>query len=147
MSCLCFLGNTTTMENRTLATFGMVLKPNPESVVYFDLPLERFEAAMKDQFKLRDNFISVYLHIDNTMSKLSKSLFFNANSLNQQYSYTIIGNYAQIDGTKYIMNIPRTDKVSKPSIQLHVDQIKKLHQMYPNIKFYSYYVTQADETG
>lgn len=55
-------------ENRTLATFGMVLNPEERSVVYKDSALERFEEALKDQFSFRQEAITTYLRIDTIAS-------------------------------------------------------------------------------
>ena len=41
-------------ENRTLATFGMVVRPEKDSVVYRDSPAERLDAALSDQFAFRE---------------------------------------------------------------------------------------------
>jgi hypothetical protein len=125
----------------------MVLKPDIESVVYSDSMLERFEVAMKDQFYFRDNFIISYLSIDNLCTVVSKSIFANSDNFQRQYSYTVIGDYAEIDGTEYLMRIPEVEVVTDATIQIHMNQIEYIHQKYPKIRFYSYYVTQVDETG
>lgn len=64
MGILCFCGTSSSLENRTLATFEMVLNPNSDSVVYSDTALERFEAAMKDQFILRPFAIETFLRMN-----------------------------------------------------------------------------------
>jgi len=135
------IGNnhSSSLENRTLANFSMVLNPDMDSIVYRDSALERFEEAMKDQFYFRKEAISARLNIDNVLSVVSKGLL-NIGIDCNKYSYTAIGDYAQIDGTNYIMNIPNTRRVSDDVILLHTEQIESLHRMYPNIRFYSYYV-------
>lgn len=45
------------------------------------------------------------------------------------------------------MNVPSTKNIPDDSIMIHIDQIKKLHGLFPEIKFYWYYVTQVNETG
>lgn len=141
------MGNEDNLENRKLATFQMVLSPDEKSITYQESGLERFEAAMKDQFHYRSNVIAFYYMMDLQLSRFSKSLFYQPIKGNQQYSYTIVGDYAQIDGTDYMINMPETERVEDATIQIHVEQIEKIHKLFPNIRFYSYYVTQANETG
>lgn len=147
MMCLCFIGNTDTLENRKLATFQMVINPDEKSVIYQDSVLERFEAAMKDQIYFRSNAIALFLQVDSKLSRLAKDVMMQYSTKENQYSYTSIGEYALIDGTDYVINLPDVERVADETIQIHVDQMERLHQLFPGIRFYSYYVTQANETG
>ena len=74
MMCFCFIGNSDTLENRRLATFQMVVSPEEKSVAYQDSVLERFEAAMKDQFHFRSSVINLYLKMDYYISHAVKKV-------------------------------------------------------------------------
>ena len=148
ISALCFvpIKKSGGQENRTLATFEMVLNPEVDSVVYRESALERFEEAMTDQFYLRDRAINTYLLIDNWSSKFVNGLWKLVKS-GDEYSFTTIGDYAQIDGSDYIINVPEYGYVDDGKIQIHINQIEQIHDKFPSIRFYSYYVTQANETS
>ena len=135
-------------ENRTMATFNMIVNPNRQSIVYNSNPVERLEAALSDQFAFRENFIRVYLNLfnfaENTAVYLTKLLI---PSLRNQHTLTSIGKYQTIEDTGYVIEYPATKPLNKEVIQTRMDQLELLHKKYPNLKFYIYYVTQGNETG
>ena len=75
---LCFIDKSSidNYENRTLADYSMVFNPDVNSITYRDNVIERFEEAMKDQFFLRNDFITSYLYINNMLSNISVMLLY-----------------------------------------------------------------------
>ncbi len=143
-----FIGiqNNGNRENRTMANFDMVFNPEKDSVAYKDTISERFEAALRDQFKLRIQAVDLWIVANYLTSVLAKDIYFYENKSNA-YTYTEIGDYIRIDGTNYISNKPILEEQNDSSIRIHIDQINRLHKMFPDMHFYAYYVTQANETG
>ena len=138
-------------ENRTMATFTAVFKPSIDSVTYRETALERFEEALKDQFFTRDLALDIYLGAENlasnAVSSIYAKLYRSTDDSSPQYMYEEIGSYMKIDGTDWICDKPYLDEVEDMRIQLHIEQIERLHRMYPQMKFYFYSVTQASNTG
>ena len=135
-------------ENRTLATFGMVIHPDKDSVVYHDSPVERLDAALSDQFAFRELIVNNYLSFMNR----SESFTYNisrqfTNTPDNQYVLHSIGQYELIDDTDYLTVFPETNKFDQNVINKRIEQINKIHDKYKNIKFYTYYVTQAYDTS
>ena len=95
---LCFIDKSSidNYENRTLADYSMVFNPDVNSITYRDNVIERFEEAMKDQFFLRNDFITSYLYINNMLSNISVRLLYVPSNDKKQYSYTEIGDYINI---------------------------------------------------
>ena len=145
----CFIGNpSNNIENRTMATFSMVLNPSEQSITYNESALERFEAAMKDQCILRNIFIRCYLMIDNILSRaLINIKMFNHPAEQKQYQYTNIGNYIRIQDTDYICSPPQLEDLEEKNILNRIKQIEKIHEKNPEIKMYVYYVSQANDTN
>ncbi len=64
-----------------------------------------------------------------------------------QYSLHVVGNYGIIEDTGYITVCPTTKELDPSIVQKRVDQIEYIHTIYPNIKMYVYYVSQAFDTS
>ena len=62
------------------------------------------------------------------------------------YEYRYIGDFALYNGTDYVGAKPNKNVVKQAAVQKHVDQYEKLLKEYPNLKFYSYFVTQIQDT-
>ena len=131
-------------ENRTLATFRMVLDPEKDSVVFHENPVERLESALSDQFPFRESIVKKYLSLLNTSDNLTfriAKLF--VKKPDNQYVLHSVGNYELIEKTGYITVRPSTDPMNVNAVQRRVDQLEYLHEEYPRLKIYSYYVSQA----
>lgn len=142
--------NDNDMENRTMASFEMVLHPVENSVTYRESLLERFEEALKDQMVFRDYAVSCYLKLNDFLSNNISSLFLafvNRDNDNNQYTYETIGSYIKIDGSEWIGSLPKVEELDTSQLQIHIDQIERIHNLYPQINFYNYYVTQINDTG
>lgn len=135
-------------ENRTMATFQMVTEATIDSVAYRESAIERFEEAMKDQFFFRSKSITFFADFRNTLTNTvsSFSRLFYKKDINQ-YSYEEMGNYIRIDGTDWISEKPDMVEIEVKAVQPHVDLIEKIHNVYPEIGFYVYFVTQGSDTG
>ena len=131
-------------ENRTLATFDMVFHPEKDSVVYHDSPVERLDAAMSDQFPFRERVVKKYLSLFNAAENMTYGVvkLFHDKQENQ-YILHSIGNYELIEDTGYITVRPSIDPMDPGAVQHRVDQLKQLHENYPELLIYTYYVTQA----
>ena len=64
----------------------------------------------------------------------------------RQYEYSNIGSFALYNGTDYVGAKPSKGGASQKNVQKHVDQYEALLDVYPNLKFYSYFVTQIQDT-
>ena len=131
-------------ENRTLATFHMVLQPQKDSVVYHESPVERLDAALSDQFPFRETVVKRYLSLFNASENCSYSaikLF--SKKQDNQYVLHPIGNYGLIEDTGYITDYPSTNPFDADAVQNRVEQLAYIHKEYPDIKLYTYYVSQA----
>ena len=131
-------------ENRTLATFHMVLHPETDSVVYHESLVERFDAALSDQFPFREAVVKKYLSLFNASENFTYGVakLFVKQQDNQHILHTI-GNYELIGDTGYITVRPTTDPIDASVIRRRVDQLEYLHRRYPDLKMYTYYVSQA----
>ena len=90
-------------ENRTLATFQMVLHPEIDSVVYHDSPVERLDAALSDQFPFREVVVKRYLRLFNASENFTydfANLFIKHQD--DQYILHSIGKYELIEDTGYL---------------------------------------------
>ncbi len=131
-------------ENRTLATFEMVLYPEYDSVVYHESPVERLDAALSDQFPYREVVVKKYLSLFNASENVTyeiAELF--KNKQDNQYILHSIGNYEQIEDTGYITVRPSTEPMKASIVKKRVAQLERLHDQYPQLLFYTYYVSQA----
>ena len=63
-----------------------------------------------------------------------------------QYEYSNIGSFALYNGTDYVGAKPSKGNVSPASVKKHVDQYEMLLKEYPDLKFYSYFVSQIQDT-
>ena len=63
-----------------------------------------------------------------------------------QYEYSNIGSFALYNGTDYVGAKPSKGNISPSAVKKHVDQYEKLLEVYPDLKFYSYFVTQIQDT-
>ncbi|MBQ7292944.1 MAG: hypothetical protein IJW79_04305 [Clostridia bacterium] len=64
----------------------------------------------------------------------------------RSYTYRKIGSLVAYNGTDYVGASPSKGVVNPANVQKHVDQYEKLLDVYPNLKFYSYFVTQMQDT-
>ena len=64
----------------------------------------------------------------------------------QSYEYSYIGTFALYNGTDYVGAKPNKSVVTQEAVQRHIDQYEMLLEEYPNLKFYSYFVTQIQDT-
>ena len=134
-------------ENRTLATFQMVLYPEIDSVVFQDTPIERLDAALSDQFPFREYVVKKYLSIFNFSDNYMYSIVnLFAKKEDNQYILHTIGNYELIEDTGYITIRPDTAPLDSSAVQSRVDQLDYLHNKYPELMMYTYYVSQASDT-
>lgn len=62
------------------------------------------------------------------------------------YEYSTIGSFALYNGTDYVGAKPSTSVTTKSAVERHVAQYEQLLEVYPNLKFYSYFVTQIQDT-
>lgn len=131
-------------ENRTLATFHMILYPEADSVVYHESPVERLDAALSDQFPFRELVVKKYLSLINVSENFTYGVvkLFVKQQDNQYVLYTV-GNYELIEDTGYITVRPTTDPMDAIVVQKRTAQLKYLHKRYPDLKMYTYYVSQA----
>lgn len=63
-----------------------------------------------------------------------------------QYEYSNIGSFALYNGTDYVGAKPSKSATTENAVQRHIDQYEKLLAEYPDLKFYSYFVTQIQDT-
>lgn len=135
---------TESSENRTLATFYMVLHPKKDSVVYHNSPVERLDAAMSDQFPFREQVVKKYLTIFNAAENMTYGvarLFMHQQD--NQYILHSIGNYELIEDTGYITVRPSIDPMDPGTVQQRISQLERLHANYPDLLMYTYFVSQA----
>ena len=131
-------------ENRTLATFNMILRPEKDSVVYRESPIERLEAALSDQFLFREAVVKEYLKIfnmlENSTNRIARVL---SKGQDNQHVLHAIGDYEMIDDTGYITYHVPTKPMNENMVKKRVSQLEQLHEMYPELKMYVYYISQA----
>lgn len=135
-------------ENRTLATFSMVIHPEKDSVVYRQSPVERLDAALSDQFPFREYVVKRYLGVFNASENFTYDiarLFGKKPDI--QYALHTIGTYELIEDTGYITVRPTTMPMDSNVVHKRVEQLEYLHQRYPELKMYVYYVSQAFDTS
>lgn len=134
-------------ENRTLATFGMILNPEKDSVVYRDSPVERLDAALTDQVAGRETLVNAYLNLfnssENLVSAIRSAL---GGETNKEYTLKKIGSYVEIADTGYITQQPAGNPLNPEMIAGHTAQLDLLREKYPELKEYVYFVTQAYDT-
>jgi len=135
-------------ENRTLATFRMVIHPEKDSIMYRDSPAERLDAALSDQFAYRETVVTRYMKFFNVTENLVYGIKkYLAGEEDLQYTFQVIGNYVTIEDTGYLTEYPSTEPLPEDSLKKHIDQLTYLHDRYPDMKMYVYYVTQAYDTS
>lgn len=64
----------------------------------------------------------------------------------QDYSMTKIGNLFRFNGTDYIFDGPIVDSPDVVQLEAHADQIGHIHELYPDISFYSYFVSSLSSS-
>ena len=134
-------------ENRTMATFRMVLFPEKDSLVYHDSPVERLDAALSDQFPFRETVVKQYLKFFNASENLTYSIVRSfTGKRDNQYTLHAIGSYEEIEDTGYITVFPDIEPLVPSIVQKRIEQIEKIHDRFPDVKLYTYYVTQAYDT-
>ena len=134
-------------ENRTMATFDMIFHPDEDSVVYHESIVERLDAALSDQFAFREAVVKRYLGLFNSLENRTYDfvrLF--KKKTEGQYFLRAIGDYELIEDTGYITAFPPIEPMKKENVEKRVDEIEQLHEMFPELKIYTYYVTQAYDT-
>lgn len=134
-------------ENRTLATFDMVLHPQADSVVYHTSPVERLDAALSDQFPFREAVVKKYLSFFNLSENLTHEMAQKFGTKREnQYVLHNIGNYATIEDTDYITYIPGTKSLHTDIVERRMEQLAYVHERFPDMKMYIYFATQAKDT-
>ena len=139
--------NQESSENRTMATFHMVFHPDPGSVVYRESPVERLEAALSDQFPFRSKLVTAYLKILNTAEDASFKLAWQMTPHEADQHYLKpVGKYVEIEDTGYITTRPSTNPMEEDKLKRKARQLETLHQRFPDLRFYTYFVSQAYDT-
>lgn len=64
----------------------------------------------------------------------------------RSYTYRKLGSFVTYNDTDYVGTLPSKSAPKESSVKKHVDQYEKLLDEYPNLKFYSYFVTQMQDT-
>lgn len=64
----------------------------------------------------------------------------------QNYSYNKFGNLYCLEETDYIFDGPRINPPNSVQVAEHVAQIEHIHELYPEMKFYSYFVSSLNST-
>ncbi len=64
----------------------------------------------------------------------------------QNYSATKIGNLFRFNDTDYIFDGPIVDSPDSVQLDEHAAQIEHIHELYPNINLYSYFVSSLSST-
>ncbi len=137
----------TSSENRTLATFHMILHPETDSVVYHESPVERLDVALSDQFPFREIVVKKYLSLFNFVENFTyKAANLFAEQQEKQCVLHTVGSYELIEDTGYITLLPQTDPMDAEVVQKRAEQLEYIHEKYPDIRIYTYYVTQAFDT-
>jgi len=134
-------------ENRTLATFGMVIHPIENSAVYHESAIERFDVALSDQFPFREYVVKKFQGLSNAAENCTYNfikLFIDKG--NNQYFLHSVGKYELIEDTEYITVRPSTKQMDEHILHNRIGQLNYLHEKYPDIKMYVYYVSQAFDT-
>ena len=134
-------------ENRTMATFDMIFHPDEESVVYHESIVERLDAALSDQFAYREAVVKRYLSLFNTLENRTYDfvrLF--KKKTEGQYFLRAVGDYELIEDTGYLTEFPPVKPMNVYNVRKRVDEIERIHELFPGIKTYAYYVTQAYDT-
>lgn len=131
-------------ENRTLATFDMVINPDKNSVVYHDSPVERLDAALSDQFAFRGFFVNEYLKLFNVlesiMHKTSTILFSDNDTSIFLHS---IGKYWMINDTGILVGKPDYRPLDQyGNLTKKSEQLQYIHKKYPDLKLYNYYTSR-----
>ena len=159
---------TSGLENRSLMTFHMVIYPPPEdSIIYKDTVSERLEEALKDQIIGRDRFSLYYtaytafldnlytngkrlccniIHCDRYDYRIESSALSLPFFPTRNYEYSKIGSLYRFGDSDYIFEGPNVKLPDTVQIAAHVAQIEHIHNLYPNIKFYSYFVRPLSST-
>lgn len=64
----------------------------------------------------------------------------------QNYTYSRIGNLSRFGNTDYIFDDPIINPPDSVQLTKHAAQIEHIHELYPNVKFYSYFVSSLNST-
>ena len=64
----------------------------------------------------------------------------------RNYQYSQVGSLVAYNGTDYLGAKPSKGGVQQKNVQKHVDQYNQLLAVYPNLKFYSYFVSQMQHS-
>lgn len=63
-----------------------------------------------------------------------------------KYLLTKIGSLYRFNDTDYIFDGPKVNPPNGEQVEAHAAQIEHIHELYPNIKLYSYYVSSLNST-
>ena len=125
----------------------MIFHPDEESVVYHESIVERLDAALSDQFAYREAVVKRYLNLFNKLENRTYDfvrLF--KKETEGQYFLRAVGDYELIEDTGYVTEFPRVNPMNVYNVKKRVTEIERLHEMFPDLKIYAYYVTQAFDT-
>lgn len=64
----------------------------------------------------------------------------------QNYSYNKIGNLYRLEDTDFIFDGPRVNPPDSVQVAEHAAQIEHIHELFPKVKFYSYFVSSLNST-
>lgn len=64
----------------------------------------------------------------------------------QNYTYSKIGNLSRFGDTDYIFDGPIVNPPDSVQVAEHAAQIEHIHELYPDVKFYSYFVSSLSST-
>ena len=65
----------------------------------------------------------------------------------QNYTYSKIGNLSRFGDTDYIFDDPIVNPPDPVQVADHAAQIEHIHELYPDVNFYSYYVSSLNSTN
>ena len=64
----------------------------------------------------------------------------------QDYSLSKIGNLFSLNDTDYIFDSPIVNEPDSIQLEAHSNQIEHIHELYPDIRFYSYFVSSLSSS-
>ena len=64
----------------------------------------------------------------------------------QNYTYSKIGNLSRFGNTDYIFKDPKVKPPDSVQVTEYAAQIEHIHELYPDVKFYSYFVSSLSST-
>ena len=64
----------------------------------------------------------------------------------RSYTYSKIGNLSRFEDTDYIFEGPKINPPDFVQVKEHAAQIEHIHELFPDVKFYSYFVSSLNST-